>query len=197
MRKTAQMQSMLEQNNGYLFSKEVEEAGISRTYLARFIRDNHMEKAANGIYIAEDTWPDELYLMQKCYSSVIFSGETALYLHQMIDREYNEICVSVPKKFSGTRLRERGVVIHREKENTYELGITEVKTNYGNTVRAYNKERCICDLIKNRGKIEVQNFQSAVLNYMNGKEKNLSRLMQYAEILKMHDEVMKYVEVLV
>lgn len=67
----------------------------------------------------------------------------------------------------------------------------------GNIVRAYDKERCICELIKDRKKYEVQNFQTAVKDYMTGKEKNLSRLLEYAEKLKIRDEVMKYVEVLV
>lgn len=67
----------------------------------------------------------------------------------------------------------------------------------GNTVRAYDQERCICELIKDRKKYEVQNFQTAVKEYMAGKGKNLSRLVEYAEKLKIRDEVMKYVEVLV
>lgn len=67
----------------------------------------------------------------------------------------------------------------------------------GNIVRAYDKERCICELIKNRKKYEVQNFQTTVKDYMTGKEKNLSRLLQYAEKMKIRDEAMKYVEVLV
>ena len=33
--------------------------------------------------------------------------------------------------------------------------------------------------------------------YMSKKDKQVSRLIEYAEILKMRDEVMKYVEVLV
>ena len=67
----------------------------------------------------------------------------------------------------------------------------------GNIVRAYDKERCICELIRDRKKYEVQNFQTAVKEYMAGKGKNLSRLVEYAEKLKIRDEVMKYVEVLV
>lgn len=91
----------------------------------------------------------------------------------MLDREYSAVFVSVPPNFSGTRLRNRGIEIHREKLDTYELGIEEINTNYGNTVRAYDTERCICDLIKNRKDMEIQNFQSAIHSYMNRKEKNL------------------------
>ena len=48
-----------------------------------------------------------------------------------------------------------------------------------------------------RKKVEVQNFQTAVREYMQGKDKKLSRLIEYAERLGIRDEVMKYVEVLV
>lgn len=62
-------------------------------------------------------------------------------------------------------------------------------------VKVYDRERCICDLISDRKKIEVQNFQTALKGYMSGKDKKLSRLIEYAKKLGIRDEVMKYVEV--
>ena len=197
MTKTEQICKMIKLNNGYLFASEIEAAGISRTYLAKFVKENNMEKVAKGIYVSEDTYPDELFILQKCNPKIIFSGETALYLHQMIDREYDEICVSVPTRFSGTRLREKGIMIHQEREATYKLGITTVISNFGNMITTYDRERCVCDLVKNRGKMEVQNFQTAIKAYMNGKDKDLSKLIMYADTLKVRDAVMRYVEVLI
>lgn len=194
MKKTDQLHNMIESNNGYLFSSEAEALGISRTYISKYIKENNMEKVAKGIYVTEDTWTDDLFVLQRTYSDLIYSGETALYLHQLIDREYSEISVSVPIGFSGSRLRERGIIIHQEKPETYELGVEEITTNFGNKVRAYNKERCICDLLRNRGKIEVQNFQTGIKSYMRSRNKNLSMLVEYSEKLKIRDEVMKYVE---
>ena len=126
MLKKEQLRIIVKKNNGYLFTSDEQVASVSRTYLADFVRDNRMEKVAKGIYIAEDTWPDDLYIMQKCYPRIVFSGETALYLHGLIEREYSEISVSVPYGFSGTRLREKGVVIHSENPEIYNLGIAEV-----------------------------------------------------------------------
>ena len=74
--------------------------------------------------------------------------------------------------------------------------IADVETNYGNTVRTYNKERCICDIIKYRKKFEAQQFQTAMKTFMRDKEKNMSRLIQYGEQLNITDEIMKYVEVM-
>ena len=191
------MNNLIEENNGYIFTEQVEKAGISRAYLGQFVRENSLERVAKGVYISQDTWEDELYVLQLCYPKIIFSGETALYLHVLIDREYSKIHVTVPPKYNQTRLREKGVIVHQEKLDTYELGVENVKTNFGNTVRAYNKERCICDAIKNREKLEIQMFQTAIKDYFRGKDKDLHQLMCYAEQLKIRDEVMKYVEVMI
>ena len=196
MNKYEQMSDLIEENNGYLFTEQVEKAGISRTYLAKFVRENNLEQVAKGIYISQDTWADELYILQIRNPKIIYAGETALYLHGMIDREYTDICITVPPRFNQTRLRNKGVVVHQEKSEIYQLGMMEVETNYGNLVRTYDKERCICDIVKNRAKIEGQQFQTAMKTFMRDKTKNMSKLMQYGEQLKIRDEIMKYVEMM-
>lgn len=196
MNKYELMRDLLQKNNGYLFAAEVVKAGVSRTYMAKFVRENNLEKVARGIYISQDTWADELYILQICNPNIVYSGETALYLNDMIDREYTNICITVPPRFNQTRLRNRGVVVHQEQVDSYNMGITEIKTNYGNVVKAYNKEKCVCDVIKNRGKLELQLFQTAMKTYMLDKKKDLSRLLLYGEKLKIRDEIMKYVEII-
>lgn len=196
MTKTEQLIKMCKKNKGYLFTSEVMKAGISRTYLAKFVKENNMERVAQGIYICEDTWLDELYILQKRYEAIVYTGMTALYLHGLIDREYSQIEVVVPAPFNGGRLREEGVVVHQIKPEIFELGITTVDTNFGNTVRVHDKEKCICDTILHRGQIEVQYFQTALKEYMSETDKRLSVLMKYAEKMNMRDEVMKYVEVM-
>ncbi len=196
MTKFEEMDKLLEQHNGYLFSKDVENAGISRTYLASYVKERGLEKVSKGIYISPDTWEDELYILQLRYPKVIFSGETALYIHGLIDREYSQITATVPPRFNRTRLLSEGVVIRQEQEERYNLGIVELQTNFGNTVRVYNVEKTICDLVKMRGKIEVQHYQTAIKSYMRRKDKDLTRLLKYADILKVRDEIMKYIEVM-
>ena len=195
MNKNEIMQQLIEENNGYLLSTMVMEKNISKTFLAKYVQENNLERVARGIYITEDVWPDELYILQVRNAAVIFSGETALYLHGLIDREYSEICVSVPTGYNATHLKTGNVQVKYSSKNSYGLGVCTVPSMSGNKVRVYDRERCICDLISDRQKIEVQNFQIAMKEYMSGKGKKLSRLIEYAEKLGMRDEVMKYVEV--
>ncbi len=197
MNKRMMLEHLMEENNGYLLASMVAEQDISRTFLSQYVKEKELEKVARGIYIADDVWPDELYIMQVRNSAVIFSGETALYLHGLIDREYSDICITVPTGYNATHLKSDNVQVKYAPKETYAMGVCDVASSSGNMVRVYDKERCICDLIMDRGKVEVQQFQTAMKDYMSGKDKKLSRLIEYAERLGIRDEVMKYVEVLV
>ena len=197
MTKTMILEQLIEKKHGYLLTSLAEQNQISRTYVMKYVREHAMEKVAPGIYITDDVWPDELFILQTRNPSVIFSGETALYLHGLIDREYTEVCITVPNGYNATRLKRANVSVKYVPKEIHGMGVCRVSSISGNTVKAYDRERCICELIKDRKKYEVQNFQTAIKEYMIGKEKNLSRLVEYAKKLKIRDEVMKYVEVLV
>lgn len=195
MNKNEILHQLIEENNGYLLSSMALERNVSKAFLAKYVKENSLERIARGIYITEDVWPDELYIMQARNEKVIFSDETALYLHGLLDREYTEICVSVPTGYNATHLKTGNVKVKYASKASYGLGVCVVPSLSGNLVRAYDKERCICDLISERNKTEVPNFQIAMNEYMSGKGRQLSRLVEYAGKLGMRDEVMKYVEV--
>lgn len=48
----------------------------------------------------------------------------------------------------------------------YNLGITETQSPQGAVIRLYDKERCLCDLIKDRSQIEKQLYvrQSGIIS---------------------------------
>jgi len=196
MNKKMILEKLIEENNGYLITSIVEENNVSRTFMSQYVKENGMEKVARGVYITDDVWPDELYIMQVRNSAVVFSGETALYLHGLIDREYTDICVSVPTGYNATHLKTDNVKVKYVPRELHDMGVCYVVSNSGNKVKTYDKERCICELIIDRHNIEIQNFQTAIKDYMYSKDKQLSRLIEYAERLGVRDEVMKYVEVL-
>ena len=197
MSKKQILEKLIEENNGYLITSMVEDSNVSRTFMLQYVKEKGMEKVARGVYVTNDVWPDELFIMQVRNSAVVFSGETALYLHGLIDREYTDICVSVPTGYNASHLkRDNNVRVKYVPRELLDMGVCYVVSSSGNLVKAYDKERCICELIIERHNIEVQNFQSAMKDYMHSKDRQLSRLVEYAERLGIRDEVMKYVEVL-
>ena len=185
-----------EKNNGYLFTAEVMQNGISKTYLAKFVKENEYERVAYGIYSAPDIWPDELFILQKTNPRIIFSGETALYIHGLTDREYSKIEVTVPQGYNAVHLRKKNICVRSMRDKLYELGKSMAESIYGNPIIVYDKERTICNMIVDRKKRDIQLFQTAMKEYMSDSERKLPTLVRYAEELGIRDEVMKYVEVL-
>ena len=197
MNKHEILDRLLEENHGYLLTSQAVEKGVSGTVLSQYVKENGLERAARGIYMADDVWPDELFILQARSKKIIFCGETALFLHGLIDREPSEIWIAVPGGFNVSHIKHKKLRVKYPPEEIHSLGVCTTASAGGNPVRVYDKERCICDLIRDRSNTEVQNFQTAIKEYMSEKNKNLTRLIRYAQILGIRDEVMKYVEVLV
>ena len=57
------LDKLVEAGNGYLCTSQVVENGISKPTLAEFVRVRKMGRVARGVYLAENAWPDELYLL--------------------------------------------------------------------------------------------------------------------------------------
>ena len=190
------LDELVEKGNGYLQTSQVLENGISKPTLADYVIKRNMERVAQGVYLAEDAWKDELYILHLSNSRIIFSHETALFLHGLMEREPKDISVTVRAGYNATHLRKKGIRVYQVKPEIEELGITDIQTNFGNTVRAYDMERTICDVIRYKEAMDVQVFQYAMKEYMTSKGKNLGSLIRYAKMLGIENEVRTYTEVM-
>lgn len=190
------LDKLVEKSNGYLRTSQVLVSGVSKPTLAEFVKKRNMERVAQGVYLAQDAWRDELYLLTLSNSRIVFSHETALMLLGLTEREPVRVSVTVPAGYNASHLREKGVGVSQVKEEFYRLGIEEVQTSFGNSVRVYDPERTICDILRGKASIDPQVFQYAMKEYMAGSRKNLNRLMTYAKVFRLVIAVRTYTEVL-
>lgn len=196
MTKQELMDSIVEKNNGYLTTAEVVANGISKAYLLEYAQKRKLSRIAQGVYMSEDTWRDELYIISLRNKGTVFSHETALYLHGLMECEPLRISLTVAQKYNATHLRKRGCKVYTVTEDRFELGQTTAETGFGNIVKVYDMDRTVCDIIKNKNNMDIQIFQTAVKEYMKNSRKNLSNLINYARFLKIENTVRMYTEVL-
>ena len=190
------LDKLLEEQNGYIRLIDAQNEGVSKYSVLDYIRKNEMEKIAPGIYISPEALEDRLYSIQLRNRKIVLSHETALYIHNLSDREPFLPVVTVVRGYNAKHLKEDGVVVHTVRPEWLELGLTKEQTFIGNTVRIYDKERCICDIIKNKKRMDIQVFQMALTSYFSDNEKNIHILMKYAGIMGVSDKVRQYTEVL-
>jgi hypothetical protein len=78
----------------------------------------------------------------------------------------------------------------------YELGVVEVKTPKGNTVRPYNRKRSLCHILLKHNKTDTQIMTDAFKRYVRRKDKNIALLCEYGKKLKLERKLQTYLEVL-
>jgi len=196
MNKFEVLDNLVKEGNGYLCTSDVLKAGISKTLLSSYVKEKKMERVEHGVYLSNDAWQDNLYELSLVNNRIVFSHETALMLHGLMEREPNAITVTVPQGYNATHLRKKGINVHQVKPEMAELGVVEIDTFFGNKVPVYNKERTICDILKSKDSMDVQIFQYALKEYMSENKKNFMRLMIYAEKLRIVDKVRVYTEMI-
>lgn len=188
------LQKLINKKRGIITTKEVVKLGIPRQYLNIFIEKNILERLERGIYITPETFEDEMYVLQKKFGKIVFSHETALYLHDLTDRDPINYTITLPQGYNLKNLEKYNVKIHWTKKDNYELGLTKSKTNLGREIKIYDKERTICDIVKNRNNMDKDIFKSSLKAYISKKDKNLNKLIEYSKILKIEKVLREYLE---
>lgn len=183
-------------NGGIIDNKSAHARGVSRATLYSLCKSGQIQRIKRGQYVFEDDFQDELLSVSKQSANIIFSHETALWLHGISDRTPFVHSVTAPSgKIPSTAIREECKVYYI-KEELFELGKTMLLTPSGNEVFAYDLERTICDCIRSRNKMGSETFLAALKAYAQRRDKNLNRLNIYAEKMRLAGVVRQYMEVL-
>lgn len=173
-------------NNGIVTLKMCLDNKIHNETLKRMVNKKILEKISRGIYLLDEYFEDQLYCFQLRYPKTVFSYETALYLLNKTD--------IIPKGFdisvSDTNtIKKENLTQHFVSKDLINLGKIKIKTPFGNVVNSYSFERIICDLIKNRKKVDSETYYMALKDYAKHEYKDLDSLYQIGKKMNILDKV--------
>lgn len=190
------IKEMLVQNNGIITASQVTEADIPRHYLKKLVDSKLLTRVDRGIYIKPEILEDEMYILQYKYGKGIFSHETALYIHGLTDRTPMKFTMTFPYGYHVHSLKNENVKIKKTVKELYELGLINGVSPYGNPIRLYDVERTLCDIVKGNNTCDIQVVNQAMKQYAWMPGKNVTKLFDYAEKIRVKPKVLNYMEVL-
>jgi predicted transcriptional regulator of viral defense system len=190
------LQSFLTRNGGTITTAAANDIGVSNERLRLLVKSGELERVAFGVYISPDTFEDKMYAAQLRRPKIIYSHGTALFLHDLTDRDPIKYTVTVPAGYGPTRLQEDGFDVFTIKREFHDLGVARLPTMFGNNVACYGLERTICDCLRSRNKMDISVLTDAVKRYARRKDKNLNTLMKMAETFGVAKPMRSYMEVL-
>ena len=182
--------------NGYLTTKEVNDDNIPRFYLTKLIKDEKIERVSRGVYIKKNELVDEFVILQSKSKNAIYSNTTALYLHGFSNRIPIKYDITINSGYNGSLQREDNVNLFYTKRELLDLGVVDYKLNSGNVIKVYDLDKTICDIIKNKKKIDAEIFNKAIREYFYSKNKNTLKLYEYAKKMNIYNKVRDMFEVL-
>lgn len=191
------IQAVAEKNNGFIKTAQVEQLGISRPMLRKYTEAGKLEQVCKGLYILASDMADEYALLQARSKFAVFSYGTALFLWGLSDRTPHTYDITVPRGTNVSLLKRDNPNLrcHYVQSDTYEIGISETISPQGATVRLYDNERCICDLIQDKNQIDMQLYSQAIKDYFKTKP-NIRKLLTYGKLFGIEEKIRTYMEVL-
>ena len=100
------------------------------------------------------------------------------------------------RNYNKTAAKAAGIICRSCADGVLDLGLTEVKTMYGNLVRTYDLERTLCDMVRGQRIVDEQVVNPAMKAYVRRHNRNIPKLLGYARDLGVEGKIQTYMRVL-
>ena len=159
--------------------------------IQKLLNEGFIEKIKRGYYHWTETYGEqEVKIINRLFPDAVLCMETALFYYQYSDRNPAEWNITIDKNASRSRtdIDYPFVKAYRVEPVLVPIGETKGSINFVN-VRIYDRDRTICDVLRNMNKMDREIFNKAVQGYVKDPKKNIPNLMEYAKVLRMQKRV--------
>lgn len=170
------------------------ENGYTKYQIMNLVKKGVLYRVRKGLYRLHNEIDDEFYIYQKNNSYIVYSNETALYLHNLTDRFPNPLSVTTK---SGYHVRNKKLKVYYVKEEFLDNNVVILNSPQGNPIYVYDIERTICDIVKNKNRMDPQVYIQGLQNYFLRGKPNLRKLSKISKLLNIQQKMMSIIELYV
>lgn len=178
---------------------ELKSAGFSHYKINQLVEDGTLLKLnkkyyENTSYQGEES--DLYYVPAYAPKGVVCLMSAAAYYNLTTYRP-DSVDVAIQRKGKISTMPDWPTLsVYYYANDRFELGIETVQEGK-NQFKIYDIEKTVVDIVFFREKIGIEETKEILVNYLRRKDRNLNRLLRYAEQLKCGDVMKTYLEVLV
>ena len=175
--------------SGHQYIMTTAELQAERLYYADIqlmLKEGLIEKVKRGYYHwVEDATGGEVLIINRLFPDAVLCMETALFYYGYSDRTPAQWNLALSKNVSKERekMDYPFIKVYRMEPSLLPLGATTGEIDY-TKVRIYDRDRTICDVLRNMNKMDREVFNKAIQGYVKDTKKNIPNLMRYAKELR-------------
>lgn len=177
--------------NNVMSTAELKAKKIYYSDIQQLLQEGFIEKIRRGYYHwIEEFDGSEIVIINKLFPDAVLCMETALFYYRYSDRNPAEWNIAIDKNASRqrTKIDYPFIKAYRVEPSLLTLGEIIGKIDLSE-VRIYDRDRTICDVLRNMNKMDKEIFNKAIQNYINDRKKNVPNLMMYAKELRVQKRV--------
>ena len=184
-------------NNYVMTTAELLEAKLYYADIKQLLDEGFIERVRRGYYHwVEDDGESEIVIINRLFPDAVLCMETALFYYQYSDRNPSEWSFAIDKNVSKLRTNIDYPFIKAYRVEKQLLTLGEIKGEIDHhTVRIYDRDRTICDVLRNMNKMDKEIFNKAIQGYVADPKKSIPNLMKYAQVLRVQKKVNEWIGV--
>ncbi len=165
--------------------------------IQRMLNEGLIEKIKRGYYHWINSYgKDEIVIINRLFPDGVLCMDTALFYYKYSDRTPAEWHITIDKNTSRQRTQVEYPLIKAYRVESELLTLGEANGEIDSQkVRIYDRDRTICDVLRNMNKMDKEIFNKAIQGYVKDPKKNIPNLMQYAKALRVQKRVKNIIEV--
>ena len=192
-----QLRMRFKLNNYVMTTAELLEAKLYYADIKQLLDEGFIERVRRGYYHwVQDDGESEIVIINRLFPDAVLCMETALFYYQYSDRNPSEWSFAIDKNVSKlrTNIDYPFIKAYRMERQLLTLGETNGEIDH-HTVRIYDRDRTICDVLRNMNKMDKEIFNKAIQGYVADPKKNIPNLMKYAHVLRVQKKVNEWIGV--
>lgn len=191
------VRKIFSKHDNIMTTAELDSYRIYYADIQQLLNEGFIEKIKWGYYHWAETYGEqEVKIINRLFPDAVLCMETALFYYQYSDRNPAEWNITIDKNVSRSRtnIDYPFVKTYRVEPVLVPLGETKGSINFVD-VRIYDRDRTICDVLRNMNKMDKEIFNKAIQGYVKDPKKNIPNLMEYAKVLRMQKRVKELIVV--
>lgn len=184
---------------GVFKTKDIESAGIPRTYLYMLCKEGRLEKVGRGLFRSNNmtiTENIDLIEVSKQVPRAVICLISALSFHQITTQIPHQVWISIPKGSWSPSIEYPPLSITFVSETPYSFGIEEHQMN-GASVKIYSPAKTVADCFKFRNKVGLDVALEALREVWRSKKATVNELMEAAAVCRVAKIMRPYLEAIV
>ncbi len=186
-------------HNGFARTKDILATGIHHRKINELLASGEIERIKGGLYRLTSmpmVFNQGFVDTSKAVPEGVICLTSALSFYELTTFNPSVISMALPRDTWKPQIEYPPVDFYFFSKKIFDVGIAKINIE-NHKVRIYDMEKTICDCFRYRNKIGIDIAKEALSEYLKRKDRNLEKLLSYAEICRVKSIIETWLQAMV